>query len=357
MIRQKNYKAPKKAGSVGVADSSEATDSLFDSGGMDEITVRRKKIPVRTASVKHLTLRFFPQNPRIYSLVWGDGDEEPSQEEIFDALSKMEHVRETLVPSIRQNGGLIEPLLVRGNVVLEGNSRLAAYRLLAQTDPAKWGEVRVRILPDTMTDSEISTLLGQYHIVGKKDWQPYEQAGHLYRRCTKDGVTEEEIRTEVGLSLSRIRHLIRVYGFMVKQKDHNPNRWSYYDELLKGRKFNKAREAYPDFDEIIVEKIQSGDIERAVDLRDQLPLVTTIGGNTLKKFITGKLSFAEAVQDARHRGAGDYNYKKLHQFRQWIAEDVVETEFVDALPDERKRLKFELDKIQRRVAALVKKLE
>src|SRR6266513_6029226 len=230
--------------------STKAHDKPDQTVQEDVITIRSKEIRVRTAYVQQSALKFYPENPRIYSSVWKD-DVPPTQREIFDALSKMEHVREVLVPSIRQNGGLIEPLLIRGNVVLEGNSRLAAYRLLEQAESGKWKQIRVRILPDSMTESEVFTLLGEYHIVGKKDWQPYEQAGYLYRRFRKHGIPEDELKTEVGLSASRIRHLIRAYEFML-ERDRNPSRWSYYDELLKGTRFNKARELYPKFDDVIV---------------------------------------------------------------------------------------------------------
>jgi hypothetical protein len=320
----------------------------------DVITIRSKEIRVRTAYVKQTELKFYPENPRIYSSVWKD-DVTPTQREIFDALSKMEHVREVLVPSIRQNGGLIEPILVRGDVVLEGNSRLAAYRLLEQAEPGKWRHIRVRILPDSMTESEVFTLLGEYHIVGKKDWQPYEQAGYLYRRFKKHGVTEDELKAEVGLPPARIRHLIRVYEFMLEH-DRNPSRWSYYDELLKGTRFNKARELYPKFDEVIVRKIQSEEIERAVDVRDALPLIAKAGGNTLKKFMSGALSFPDAVHDARQRGAGDYNFKTINKFRLWLVEDSLDEEFGKAPQPERRRLSFELDKIERRIKTLQRRL-
>ena len=52
----------------------------------------------------------------------------------------MDHVK-GLVHSIRTHGGLIDPVLVRDTdyVVLEGNSRLAAYRLLAKIGPYSMG--------------------------------------------------------------------------------------------------------------------------------------------------------------------------------------------------------------------------
>jgi len=331
---------------------------MTESVNTDFITIRGKEIPVRAASVKQSSLRFYTENPRIYSTVWKDPESEPTQQEILDALSKMEHVREVLVPSIKQNGGLIEPILIRGSVVLEGNSRLAAYRLLSQgPDAKKWEYIRARVLPDSLSESQVFTLLGEYHIVGKKDWQPYEQAGYLYRRFTGHKVSEKELQTEVGLSPGRIRHLIQTYEFMQKHDPGNASRWSYYDELLKGTRFDAARKLYPKFDEIIVSKIHSSEIDRAVDLRDNLPLIVKTGGNTLRKFLTGTSNFEDAVHDAKQRGAGDYNFKKINAFRTWLADEGVEEGLAGSPAEEKKRLGFELEKIQRRVKSLLSRLK
>lgn len=327
--------------------------SLFQE---DTITLRKQEIKVKTGYLPQTSLLFYTDNPRIYSIVWKDNGVEPTQEEIFDALSKTEHVRENLVPSIRSNGGLIEPVLVRKNVVLEGNSRLAAYRVLAHKDPKTWEQIRVRILPDTISDSEVFSLLGEFHIVGKKDWLPFEQAGYLYRRFKTHGVTEDQLHTEVGLTKAKIRHLIRVYEFMLHLDDRNPTRWSYYDELLKGRRFNHARELYPDFDKKIAGMIQDESIERAVDIRDNLHKIVKVGGNTLKKFMSGNLSFHDAVEDARLRGAGNYYSRKFSDFRKWLADEHLDTELTGIPTDEKSALSYELDKIEKRVKQLAKKL-
>ena len=325
----------------------------------DVITLRQKEVPLIVDNVDNQKLRFYSENPRIYSHIWSEG-REPTQQEIFDVLSKTEHVREVLLPSIRANGGLIEPLLVRRNVVLEGNSRLAAYRLLSDSDrenPEKWRFVRVRRLPDDISEADVFALLGEYHIVGKKDWAPFEQAGYLYRRHKTHGIGEAELKKEIGISAHKIRHLIRVYQFMRDHNDQNPSRWSYYDELLKGRKFAEAVEKYPDFNQIVIEKINSGEIERAVDLRDRLPLITNAGGNTLKKFMAGAYSFEQAVSDARMRGAGNYNHKKLNEFRQWLADAQLDEEFRSSKASDKQMLKFELEKIGRRVRGLTQLVE
>lgn len=331
--------------------------SVSENAQEDVIILRGRELKITVAYVDQMSLRFYAENPRIYSSLWREDGQEPTQAEIFDILSKRDNVREVLVPSIRANGGLIEPLMVRGNVVLEGNSRLAAYRLLAQTDEAKWQKVRVRKLPDTVSDADVFSLLGEYHIVGRTDWAPFEQAGYLYRRHKQFGVTIEALHKEISLSAGRIRHIINVYQYMIDAGDRQPTRWSYYDELLKSRRFAKAAEQHGDFYDVIVEKIKSEEIERAVDIRDRLPLIVEAGGNTLRRFLQGKMDFEHAVADAKDRGAGDYTAKKLRDFRGWLADDQVAREIGNAGEIEKKTLKFELSRIERRVRQLLGMLE
>jgi hypothetical protein len=322
----------------------------------DVMTLRQKEIPILTCMLPQAELLFYSENPRIYSSAWLSEDDEPTQERIFQILSKSEHVRETLVPSIRNNGGLIEPILVRKGVVLEGNSRLAAYRLLAQKEPTRWTLIRAKVLPDTVADSEVFSLLGEYHMIGKKDWAPYEQAGYVYRRSKHHNIEDQELAREVGLTKKKVQHLIAVYSFMVRVEDRSSERWSYYDELLKGRRFDEARKLYPNFNDVIASKIVSGEIERAVDLRDDLPQITKVGGNTLKKFMNASFSFSEASLDARLRGAGNYHAKKLREFRTWLADNTIEPEIQAMSSDDLKNIEFELNKIQARSRQLVDRI-
>jgi hypothetical protein len=100
----------------------------------DFLVLRGKKIPVDLADLRQDNLHFYLENPRLYTLIRPDG-RDPTQEEIEERLSTMDHVRQ-LVQSIKENGGLMDAIIVQGgtNVVLEGNSRLAAYRILAKQE-------------------------------------------------------------------------------------------------------------------------------------------------------------------------------------------------------------------------------
>lgn len=323
----------------------------------DTILLRGKKIQVFSCELPQETLLFYPENPRIYSIVRADDEAEPTQEDIFKVLVKAEHVKDSLIPSIRHNGGLIEPILVRGNVVLEGNSRLAAYRALSLQDREKWRYIRAKVLPPDITDSQVFSLLGEYHMVGKKDWQPFEQAGYLYRRFKHHEIAVEVLAEEVGLTKSKVAHLIAVYQYMIDHDERTLDRWSYYDELLKGRTFKEAKTLYPNFYEVVTEKIKAGDIKRAVDLRDDLPKIVKAGGNTLKKFVKGAMTFEAALDDARLRGAGNSHAQKLKGFRQWLAEASIEQEIRAMSEEERKTVKFELDRIHARTGQLSGKIK
>jgi len=322
----------------------------------EKLTLRGEEIIVQVGAMPQSDLLFYLENPRLYSLVRADGIE-PSQEDIEEALTKKEHVRQ-LIKSIEINGGLIDPVIVLGdtNIVLEGNSRLAAYRILADRDPIKWGRIKVKILPSDIPESSVFALLGEYHIIGKTDWAPYEQAGYLYRRHENHKVEIPILASEIGLPTRAVNHLIHVYQFMVENKEKDVNRWSYYDEYLKSNKIKKAREDYPELDKLVVKQIKSGGIPKAVDVREGLKKICEAGGKTLHKFATGVSDFEDSVTTAEKRGAGDSDYQRLKKFRDWIANDNVEDELLVSTGEARKRCIFELDKIKKRADLLLNKL-
>jgi hypothetical protein len=333
-------------------NSGEEMPTFFD----DILTLRGKEIPVKVGKLPQAKLSFYLDNPRLYSIV-REGGGEPSQDEIEEKLAKMDHVKH-LIHSIEENGGLIDAVIVldKTNVVLEGNSRLAAYRILARRDPIKWGEIKVKVLPESIGESEIFALLGEYHIIGKKDWAPYEQAGYLYRRHKNHNITLNILAHEIGLSSKAVSHLIHVYEFMLDKGEKDISRWSYYDEYLKSNKIKKAREEYPELDEVVVKKVRSGEISRAVDVRDDLKLICDAGGKTLHRFVAEAMNFEDSVQAAEHRGAGDQVYTRLKKFKEWSAENTTEEDLLELKGEVRKKCAFELDKIRKRVDALLKKL-
>lgn len=321
----------------------------------ETLLIRGVEVPVVTSTIAQKDLRFFVDNPRVYSILRIDG-EEPSQADIERKLLEMDHVK-SLIQDIKRDGGLTDPVVVRAQSleVLEGNSRLAAYRGLAKTDPVKWGRMKVRLLPADIDESLIFALLGQYHIKGKKDWAPFEQAGFLYRRSKAHDIDSSKLALEIGLSKRKVEHLIAVYQFMLDHGDPDTTKWSYYDEYLKSSTIRKARLSQQGFDNLVVEKIKSGEIARAVDVRDRLPVICS-ASKALQKFSSRAYGFEDAHENAVEAGADSTPYKKLAKFRQWLARPEVEAALGHAQGETRKKIHFELDKLAGRIAAVSAKL-
>jgi len=322
----------------------------------DTLTLAGKEIPVKLGILRQSDLRFYAENPRVYSIIRPD-EAEPPQGEIEERLGAMDHVRQ-LRQSILSNGGLIDPLIVRDEdyVVLEGNSRLAAYRILAKNDPIKWGKVKVKLLPSDIGDDVVFSLLGEYHIIGRKDWAPYEQAGYLYRRESMHGVDPAQVAKEMGLSTRTVNHLLNVYRFMVKYKDNNVDRWSYYDEYLRHNEIKKAREEHPELDDVVAAKIASSEIPRAVDVREKVRVIARAGGKVLKRFIEEEGTLDDCYERAVVRGAKNPWPKRFQDFRMHLVDPDTLNALQDMTLEHRKRCVFELKKIKNAAQSLLKKI-
>ena len=320
----------------------------------ETLLIRGEEIPVVTTNLRQDALRFFVDNPRVYSVLRRGGAAEPSQEEIEATLLDMEHVKE-LVQDIKRDGGLTDPIIVRNRTleVLEGNSRLAAYRHLVKLNPIKWGMIKVRLLPEDVDEKLILALLGQYHLRGRTAWPPFEKAGFLYRRHKSHDISVEQLALEVGETRQKVAHMVSVYQFMIDNDQDEKTRWSYYDEYLKSREIKKVRDET--FDQLIVGKIDSGEIARAVDIRDKLKIICK-AKKQLRKFTTGEYDFAEAYDFAVGAGADSTPYARLAKFRKWLATQETERMLCRTGGETRKKIEFELNKLGPVVATLLRRL-
>ena len=323
----------------------------------DTLTLGGQEIPVRNGYLPIHDLSFYAENPRIYSLIQRPGVE-PSQDEIFDRLRGLEHVKQ-LIQSIRANGGLTDPMLVKDGelVVLEGNSRLAAYRELARNDAITWGKAKVRLLPSDISEKLVFALLGEYHIIGRKDWAPFEQAGYLYRRNVTHEVSAQTMASEMGLSVRTVNHLIDTYKFMVENDETSVARWSYYDEYLKSNITKKARQEHPGLDAIFVGKVKRREIPAAVDVRNKLVKlldVTKVGPEPTKIFMSGDKTFDSAFESAQDRGIDNTWLRRFKRFRG----ELKVTEFLADLDrmssDQKAKCLFEVGKIQQSIERINK---
>ncbi len=326
---------------------------------MSKITIGKKELDAEEKTLNQSELLFYEENPRIYSIINSDG-EAPSQERIEEILTTMDHVKQLRV-SIEQNGGIIDPLIVlcqKGRyIVLEGNSRLAAYRILARKEPTKWKDVKCSVLSEKISDDDIFTLLGQYHLIGRKDWSKFEQAAYLFRKKNSSKLDNDILAKSVGLTTGTVEQYLRVYTFMRDNDDLRPDKWSYYDEFLKNRGIKKYRDTTPKIDETFVSQVKTGVIKQAVDVRDLLGTVAKGTDKTAKRLmqevIEGKTSIYDAHDRFEATGKTGGAYTKVKKFRETFTDEdfqkKVKTEAAST-----KDISFELKKIKQAVEKLLK---
>lgn len=329
---------------------------------MSTMVIGNTKYEVTEELLDQCQLLYYVENPRVYSILRANGTT-PTQKEIEEKMTSMEHVKQ-LKLSIAQNGGLIDPLIVVERdgdmIVLEGNSRLAAYRLLAEKDPLKWQKVRALILPPHITEGDIFTLLGQYHLVGRKDWNVFEQAAYLYRQKQTTGLENDTLAKSVGLTTSKVNTYISVYTFMLEHDDLRPDRWSYYEEYLKNRGIKKYRETNAEIDKVIVTQVKSGQIKQAVDIRNVLGEVAKSTDKTavkiMQNIIAGKTSIYDGHEKLKATGKTSNTFVKIKKFHEFVSdEDLQKAIKLEATSNS--AIKFELKKIQKCVDKLINDIE
>ncbi|MBP5423137.1 MAG: ParB N-terminal domain-containing protein [Paludibacteraceae bacterium] len=265
-----------------------------------EMTIGKTTITVTDTMLKQSDLEFYPENPRVFTALHTLDDDSPTQEVIEKEMCRLDHVK-TLKTSIEANGGLLEPIIVKKNTVLEGNSRLAAYRMLAKNDPVKWGMIRCTVLPDDISEELILNLLGTIHIIGRMDWNAFEKAGYLYRTKEKSRRPINAIADDLGMKVSDAVMYIKVYTRMREENDMLPRRWSYYFELLKNSAIVKADEENPEMDIIskTIEKIKNEEFSDAKDVRDIGKVIKSQNEDALmvlENYLDGEISLDDAVE-------------------------------------------------------------
>lgn len=302
-------------------------------------------------------LKYYPENPRVYSLLYAHGGDEPSQEEIENLMFSRDHVKE-LKEDIRRNG-LLDPIIIKGDIVLEGNSRLAAHRMLDKEGSSlEWKTINCLVLPDDIEDTYIFALLGKYHIKGRTDWDPYEKASYLYRRNTLTKIPISSMARELDLKESEVKKMIDVIEMMVKYNDDNKRHYSHYEEYVKSSALKIYRATNPDIDDTVANSIKKGEIREAADIRKLADVAKVKSKNAkrlMQKVSEGTMSIYDAHEIVANTGATDDVVKRLSKFREHIHRETF-TKQINSSTEVRNKALFEIDKICRRLDKIKKSL-
>lgn len=147
---------------------------------MSKLTVvlDKKVVNVDQKIVPISELSFDLDNPRLRSAFEVSGL--PKTQEAISSLLLAKPAVQDLLASIRENGGLTDPLWVQEQSsgqyrVLEGNCRLSCLQSLATSCPV-FSTAPCLVVAESFTREERAVLLGRIHITGKIGWSAFERA-------------------------------------------------------------------------------------------------------------------------------------------------------------------------------------
>ena len=194
--------------------------------------------------IKVSDLEFDRENPRLIEF---NVNEKTTEEEVIQILWEAMDVREVMM-SIASSGFFPhEPLIVTKeegkNVVIEGNRRLAAVKILQRPNIAESYAPNIsEILKGAKAaPSELPTISGsreqawQYlgfkHVNGPAKWSSYAKSQYVATVHKKFGISLEEIARQIGDTHRTVQRLYR--GLMVIEQAERMNVFSREDRWYK----------------------------------------------------------------------------------------------------------------------------
>jgi hypothetical protein len=273
-----------------------------------EISVIGQKIQTKIEDIDISKLNYWKENPRINSIIKQSfGNKNISNSEIEQLLwEKVDSVHD-LFQDIKNHGGLIDEILVRNNIVLEGNCRLCAYRYLYkraeeqndEDEMLKWSYIKARIIPADTDDEVIFAILGIWHIKGKTQWDTYEKAAYLKRLNTDYDYSFKAIADSISQSEKFVKDHIEAYDLMVKHNVYTLEKFSYFYELVKNKHLKEIFNIEPKIKTEVIEAIIGERFRRGEEIRD-LPKVLK-DKKAKKEFLQEKVEFNEALETTKDR--------------------------------------------------------
>lgn len=302
------------------------------------IVVRQRSIDYETRDLDVYELSYYHDNPRINYIISGYAPEDVTDELIEGALLALESTKD-LKQDIERNGGLLEPIIVSDNVVLEGNTRLCVYRRLhKQTSDPQWGRIKCHVLGEPLDEVEKFALLSNYHIKGKKAWDAYEKAACAVRMLL-DGqgcgfLDLDSVATEIGSTPTKVWRMVLAYGAMRKHylprvttgagtpadSRRELEKYSYFEAMYQNKALRDRAQQTPGFLDEFAGWVAEGRIPKAQDVRELHNILDN--KKARREFVDGdaNTAYEEAIQTLywQRPDKVDGFYKKVNRFRELI---------------------------------------
>lgn len=272
-----------------------------------KIVVLGQEIQTKIEEIDIFRLSYWGENPRVHAMIKQNyKDKTVSDEVIEKELWKKDSVKD-LYKDIEKHGGLIDEILVKDNIVLEGNSRLCAYRRLykkaeEKTDEDKmlqWSYIRARIIPDDTRNEVVFSILGIWHIKGKTKWDTYEKAAYLKRMNTDYGYSLKNIANSISTTEKFVKDHIEAHDLMVEHDVYTLEKFSYFYELVKNKRINELASEDPSIIPNTIQAIKEGQFKRGEEIRDLHKVLKD--KKAKKEFFEEKVEFNRAFNTTKDR--------------------------------------------------------
>ena len=231
------------------------------------LSIRGKEINYEYRIVEISQLGFYENNPRIATIV--SEHKGRVSDEIIDKCLWERDETHKLKRQIEKDGGLIHPIVVYEEKVLEGNTRLCCYRHLYQeTKDHRWKAIKCHIILDKLSQEDIYRLLCTEHIAGKIEWDAYDKANLFCKMKDEDGMKLEEIEAVAGESTTSIHNKIRAYKLMVEHGVAEKDKYSHFEQLVMSKEIREIKKTQdPEIEKKVIERIKDGTVRKATDIR------------------------------------------------------------------------------------------
>lgn len=217
----------------------------------ESMVLQGKHVPFTRGAVPVAQCDLDPANPRIQYLIGQRAGSMP-QNELDELIWDKDPVK-ALAQSIRQNGGVYEPIIVQraGDRyrVREGNCRTVACRHLLEQFP---DDVRFLTMPAVifdvdLTEEDLAVMLADMHVAGKIRWDAYEQAKHVHDLFQSYGKTYDWLSNHLRLSKGKITELLSAYRatseyLTAQPAPGNVRKFSLFHEVMKKKDLRQRYE-------------------------------------------------------------------------------------------------------------------
>lgn len=264
-----------------------------------KLFIRGNAVSFEEKSIDINEIDFYENNPRIASII-SILDKEKITNKLIDDKLWDNNKTHKLKRQIEADGGLIHPIIVYNNKVLEGNTRLCCYRhLFNETKDKKWQFIRAQIILDKLSQDDIYRLLCSEHIDGKIEWEPFEKGNLFQKMHTEEMKSIEDISKLTKESYNSIRQMIKAYELMVENGETNKKRFSHFLELVKSDGIRKYKAKDPEVEQKIIGLIQEGKFKDAKDLRKVHVVLEDKGSK--RKLFNGKEDFYDVYDELKEK--------------------------------------------------------